>query len=81
MGNLQQDSRIRQSLRSFPSPEEIRAAAIGADELITMAEWVFRFRTKKLRVIRTRHRAYCAQLLREIERSASIERSRPVRAA
>jgi hypothetical protein len=47
---------------------EQRAATIGSDELIALAEWKFRDRPRKLKNMRRRHINYCAFVLREIER-------------
>jgi hypothetical protein len=58
------------SSRRFPSREEARAVELGADELIALCEWSFRARPRKLRNLRARHVAYCASLLREMERAA-----------
>jgi hypothetical protein len=55
--------------RRFPTRRQRRAVSIGADELIALAEWVFRLRPRKLRNLRARHRAYCVTVLREIERA------------
>ena len=81
VSNLHEDSLNRQTYRLYPSLREIRAVAVGADQLFDYAEWAHRSRPRKLQFLRLRHRAYCARLLREIERAAPNKRSRTERAA
>jgi hypothetical protein len=55
--------------KRFPTKLEQRAVELGADNLIAMAEWLFRFQPRKLKILRDGHRAYCSSVLRKIERA------------
>jgi hypothetical protein len=55
--------------RRCPSPRQIRAVALGADELANLAEWAFRHRPRTLRSVRKAYRQLCVFLLDRIERA------------
>jgi hypothetical protein len=74
VNNLHEVFRTRQDSWRFPSSREIRAAALGADQLIDYVECGFRSRPGRLAALRTCHRKYCARLFREIEKSAHVSR-------
>jgi hypothetical protein len=52
-----------------------RALALGADELVARCEWAFRSRPQELRALRKRYRAFCTDLLLELERTLEVETS------
>jgi hypothetical protein len=54
----------------LPSRRQVRAVALGADELIARAEWHFRARPRVLRNLRNTYRRFCAAILAKIERAA-----------
>ena len=43
----------------FPSPQKIRAVEIGADELVSRAEWALRHHPRTLRNVRRAHVRLC----------------------
>lgn len=53
----------------FPIRLQERAAELGSDELMALAEWTFRSRPRESKHLRRRHVAYCVALLPEIKRA------------
>jgi len=55
--------------RRFPTPRELRAVELGADELMARLEWELRCRPRTLQSVRARYRRFCAESLSRLERS------------
>jgi hypothetical protein len=60
---------VRKELLS--SPLEIKAAAFGADYLLSVAGWILKNQPRDLQRLRTQYRRVCVNLLRQIERAQS----------
>lgn len=54
--------------RRFPSPRQMRAVELGADELMALLEWELRERPRALRLARGRYTVFCRRLLAQLER-------------
>jgi hypothetical protein len=75
MMKLHEDSRTRQAPRSFPSSQEIRAVEIGADELVSRAEWALRRHPRTLRNVRRAYLRLCVFVLGQVKRASQERRS------